>query len=370
MTNGNSTCANERERLEQERAALQAERERLERERQEFETMRNELQSVPFEKFKADVVRECKSLRETIEKQNTEIEVLKYRNNEMSNQNNFNPNLFFENFCLMNLDVKLPKFSDIDSMNPLKFLNESSDYISLKKIPDQHKLTIVRSALENRARMWFESKIFANYNDFEKTFRDEFYSIPVQVEIKSKWAARKQIFSGLSLESYFLKQFSEAVHFIPKMEKYEINFKIIDQLPFDIQRALIGFDYHDENKILRSLSRMDSIAKQKEKIDRKSRNAIPPSNFSENKTINFKTNKIDNQKTIYPNQNRGFNQNKPIQSQKPNTFQSYNVNSMSTQHNRENFSNNCSPSTFNLSDSSPPQSTFSNDNETNAINLN
>lgn len=281
----NKKMANEtdnvQERLEREREALQVERERLAKERQELETMKKE-SVANFNNFKQQVVNEFKSLQQIIENQKIEINVIK-QNQTINHGTGNNRDLaaVIENICMMNVDVKIPKFDDTEMINPKKFLNELERYFLLKKIPENCKLTLIRHVLENRAKMWFETKKFNNYDAFVTEFEKEFYSIPIQIEIKNKWAERKYTHSNLSLQSFYLKQINEAIDFTPKMEKYEINYIVFKQFPLYVQQALVGVDMKEESKIIQALNRLDMIAQEKEKIEKRS-NSYNSRNFTQN----------------------------------------------------------------------------------------
>ena len=323
MTNdNNSTQAG----LDEQREALRLERIELDRQRQELEAIRNQSPNATFVQFKNEVTQQVNMLRETIQQQKNEIQVL--RQNNVENRNQLQNVNLLENFQLMNLDVKMPEFNS-NLCNPNKFLGDLNKFFAVKKIPENHKLVIVSNALDEKARRWFDSKILINYQQFVTAFKEEFYSIPVQVEIKREWAERKHSQSGLSLQAYFLKQVNEASHFTPKMTNYETNYIIVKQLPFYVQQALIAIDFNDENAIGQALNRMDLIANEKEKVAKKSRNV-----YSENNSNNYKSQKLDNAKPNYSNQNKNYyNQNRPKPYLKPNNsnFNSHNVNSISQQ---------------------------------------
>lgn len=91
----------------------------------------------------------------------------------------------------------------------------------------------------------------------------------MQVKIKSDWGARRFDPAGDKLHTYFLKQVKEAQFFSPPIEKYELHYTIIQQLPFRAREILSTVDFSDFEKISQSLSQLDNAFEDKQSNTKK-----------------------------------------------------------------------------------------------------
>lgn len=60
------------------------------------------------------------------------------------------------------------------------------------------------------------------------------------------------------MQGYFLKQVSIAQYFTPKLDEYEINYTIVQQLPMCARDALVTIDYGNTNAVARALAQLDA----------------------------------------------------------------------------------------------------------------
>lgn len=152
-------------------------------------------------------------------------------------------------------------------------------FFTLKQSSVSNRLNILDGVFEGRAKVWYEAQTFSNYEDLKKKFLNEFFLIPIRVKVKSAWLAKKFNPSTDQLASYFLNQIKEAQYFSPIMEKYELHYTIIQQLPYRIRELMATIDYNDFNKILNALSQLDLTFSDKQsntKINHGNRNDAPP----------------------------------------------------------------------------------------------
>ena len=59
------------------------------------------------------------------------------------------------------------------------------------------------------------------------------------------------------MQSYFLKQISVAQYFTPKLDQYEINYSVVQQLPGHARDALVTIAYEDTNHVARAIAQLD-----------------------------------------------------------------------------------------------------------------
>ncbi|XP_046416733.1 putative uncharacterized protein DDB_G0272516 [Neodiprion fabricii] len=157
------------------------------------------------------------------------------------------------------IDAKAPEFTDEEVINPIEYLENLENYFRLKCVKEECKLSIVESKLSGRAKIWWEAskETINTYNDFKEAFKNKFYSIPIQVKVKTKWSSRRYNQQDGSLQTYFFKQLKEAKYLLPKLDQFEINYTIIQQLPYKIRDTLATVNMADTKIIEQALSQLD-----------------------------------------------------------------------------------------------------------------
>lgn len=180
------------------------------------------------------------------------------------------------------IDIPLPKFGNDVNLHPREFLESFEKYLRIKRVGDDCKMLIVESALEGRAKVWYNAKRAQcqDYEAFKTAFLSEFFSIPVQVRMKSQWASRRHTGQSGPLQTFFLKQITEAQYFNPALDPYELNYTVVQQLPVRVRESLVTADYTDTNAIAHSLSQLDMVNEERDRFHR------PPSNQNNNYTPN------------------------------------------------------------------------------------
>lgn len=161
----------------------------------------------------------------------------------------------------------------------------------MKIIPNGSRVDILDEVFSDKAKIWFDSQSFTDYNDFKRKFIEEFYSIPIRVRIKGEWLARRFDPSKDQLSGYFLSQIKDAQYFSPPLESYELHYTIIQQLPLRVREILSTIDFADFQKISHTLSQLQNTHKEKQGNSHKS---VPQhinqfdKKTSENKSSDFK----------------------------------------------------------------------------------
>lgn len=69
-----------------------------------------------------------------------------------------------------------------------------------------------------------------------------------------------------SLQTYFLKQITEAMYFDPPLDPHEVNHSVVQQMPSRIREALITVDYASSATILGALSQLDAVAEDRKRM--------------------------------------------------------------------------------------------------------
>ena len=81
--------------------------------------------------------------------------------------------------------------------------------------------------------------------------------------MKTNWLSQRFDPNQGNLQTFFLNQVKEAKYFVPKMESYEVNFSIVQQMPIRVREALVAIDFSDMNKGLQALSQLDATHAEK-----------------------------------------------------------------------------------------------------------
>ena len=96
------------------------------------------------------------------------------------------------NLSYAQLDVKIPKFSNENSSNPLEFLNDLERFFIVKNTKEVKNMAVVQLAFENKSRLWLDLQSnFEKYEKFKDSYIKELYSVPIQVKVKNRWTNRK-----------------------------------------------------------------------------------------------------------------------------------------------------------------------------------
>jgi hypothetical protein len=247
--------------MEEQMKQLQLQQEKINRQTEELKRLQQELQT-----------------QQELAKQVTELRREKAAQAEALNELRENRNVpevdmtsrllggLVNHFQCLQLEIKAPKFSEDDNQNPLQFLHELENYFSVSNISEAQKLWTVNSSLSGRAKTWWDinKDICDDYENFKNLFKEEFYSVQYRVKSKNRWSARRYRLSDGNLRSYFNKQNREAKYFEPKLSGYEINYAIIQQLPFRIRDILATVDYSNTKLILQTLANLDSSQEEKD----------------------------------------------------------------------------------------------------------
>lgn len=262
---------------------LRVERERIWRQRMEWEGLRLRL----VDELRASTEAQEQQAIE-IRRLRDEVEQLQNNSNESGagNQNAGMLNGLVHGIHLMNLNIKPPRFGNDLLANPNEFLELVEKYFRIKKVQEDCQLLVLETLLEGRARDWYraQNNVFADYASFKTGFLEEFYSVATQVRLKAQWSSRRYAMGDGTMQSYFLRQASVAQYFSPKLDQYEINYSVVQQLPMRARDVLVTVDYAATNVVARALAQLD--ASYEENRNRESRRSPPQNAPSNNSSFN------------------------------------------------------------------------------------
>ena len=201
--------------------------------------------------------------------------------------------------------------------------------------------------LQGKARVWFELQDpFKSYEQFRLKFEREFYSIPIQVKTKSAWANTKFNSESGNLQTFFYSQMKKANYLRPKLDIYERNFTIIQQLPNAVKKNLAAIDYNNTEAMGQVLANLDAIHKERTKI------------FATSESTNFQVQKVEMQNGYQSNYNRrrgNFHRSNR-------GFNNTGNQNHSTHYNNNNVSSNYGQSTITLPDTRVPPPIYNDNN--------
>ncbi|XP_046614681.1 uncharacterized protein LOC124302493 [Neodiprion virginianus] len=231
-----------------------------------------------------ELAREIQILKNQNREQREMLETIRPRQTQTVNNDETLVSGLVASLQRTHIDVNIPEFFDEESSNPIEFLDNMESYFNLKNIVGQWKLGIIENKLRGRAKLWWSSikHQIESYDAFERTFLEKFYSIPIQVKAKNRWSSRKYKSQDGSLQMYFFKQIVEAKYFTPKLDVFEVNYTIIQQLPNRIRDILATVNFSDTKQIEQTLSQLDSTYQERENEKRQNQNSSNPINQSQN----------------------------------------------------------------------------------------
>lgn len=160
-------------------------------------------------------------------------------------------------FQSINLDVKVPRFNE--EVNPIQFLNELERFLKSKNIRVDQYLMALENILEGSIWIWFEvaRSGIRDFEDFKKQFKNEFYSVPIQIRFRNEWSSRRYSPKDESMTAYFYKQVRSAQFLEPKLPEHQVHLSVIQQFPFYIQNALAAVDFSNIGLVAQALSLLE-----------------------------------------------------------------------------------------------------------------
>ena len=95
---------------------------------------------------------------------------------------------------------------------------------------------------------------FSNYIEFKIALVRDMYGIEMKTNEKNEWVTRKFKSQDGSLHGYFIEQLKAPIYIASEMTNFEINYKVIRQLPNNVRKILSTIDYGDTDRILQALT--------------------------------------------------------------------------------------------------------------------
>lgn len=249
-------------------------------------------QSTPNEKRNAtlqdEIEREwmrLKKLREDIEcnraaieseklqitRERKQIELDKQRRiNEIQTASDQNTDMFgglMRHFQAVNIEVKVPRFSE--ELNPIQYLNDLERFLKAKNYRLDQYVLALENILEGSVRIWFEvarSRIF-DFSDFKKQFKEEFYSVPIQIRFRNEWTSRRYSAKEGSMTSYLYKQVRSAQFLEPRLPDHQVHLSVVQQFPVYIQNTLAAVDYANIGLVAQALSLLEGTRERPREVN-------------------------------------------------------------------------------------------------------
>jgi hypothetical protein len=162
------------------------------------------------------------------------------------------------NYYLNNTEFPLPLF-DENTVNPVFHLKQLDNYLKLRNIPEEVKLTIAyRSLTGEMSKTWVDTMIdqITDYGTFKQELFKTWWSPLQQSLVRCKL--------NLSLSAYFLKYATLASYLDPKPTEIEIIEALRFHYPFDVQRAILNIQTKTISETLEILKRIKLIEAQEQ----------------------------------------------------------------------------------------------------------
>jgi len=189
-----------------------------------------------------------KKIQETEEKYKSIIEgmenryVTTFRNLGDSYQQNTQK----EEICRGPLtDITKPLFfGNRRDMHPIDFLNRLNEYFALKQITyTDEKIIIAGDCLKATASNWFSTIRFqiTNFQEFQDTFKDEYWSRDIQMQTWSQCLSVKQVPNETNYREHFSYWATKLRHLeVPRLAEHEIVNNIASHYPGYLRAILIS----------------------------------------------------------------------------------------------------------------------------------
>ncbi|CAH1724058.1 unnamed protein product [Aphis gossypii] len=142
-------------------------------------------------------------------------------------------------------DITKPLFfGNRRDMHPIDFLNRLDEYFTLKQITHaDEKLIIAGDCLKATASNWFSTIRFqvTNLQEFQDTFKDEYWSRDIQMQTWSQCLSVKQIPNDTNYREHFSYWATKLRHLeVPRLAEQEIVSNIASHYPGYLRAILIS----------------------------------------------------------------------------------------------------------------------------------
>jgi len=142
-------------------------------------------------------------------------------------------------------DITKPLFyGSRRDIHPIDFLNRLNEYFTVKQIiHTDEKLIMAGDCLRATASSWFATIRFQinSFQDFQNTFRDEYWSRDIQMQTWSQCLSTKQIQTETSYREHFSYWATKLRHLeVPRLSENEIVSNIAGHYPGYLRAILIS----------------------------------------------------------------------------------------------------------------------------------
>lgn len=201
-------------------------------------------------------------LENEVQSLRNEIERMKSQSNSRNRTVDCKPHFIKE--------IPMPCFKGGLNEDPLEFMKDLEQYLMIKRVPDEYQPKVVRNALQENARTWFDAikSDLNSFIDFSRAFCDEYCSIEAQERRRDLWRGKRYSSNADTLVTYYYKQLGEASNLQPPISISEKNRIILAQLPLEVQVSMAGTNLSDSRQFVKTLIRIDD-ARGTQRLSRK-----------------------------------------------------------------------------------------------------
>jgi hypothetical protein len=164
---------------------------------------------------------------------------------------------------LSTTELPLPVFDDCAETNPVYHLRQLDEFMKLKGIPREFKLTVAyRSIVGHISKQWVEtvSRDIQDYDEFKQAFLKTFWSTTQQSLVRCNlYQGKYNRSANLSLSGYFLKYATMASYLDPTPSVVEVVEAVRSHYPIGIQRAMLSGQVRTIGEALDLLKRIELI---------------------------------------------------------------------------------------------------------------
>jgi len=142
------------------------------------------------------------------------------------------------------MDITKPIFyGNNKDVHPKDFLHRLEEYFAIKQTYAGEKIMVVGDCLKSAAFSWFTTIRFqlCNYEEFKKTFIDEYWSREIQIQVWSQCLNTKYIPSNIIYREHFAMWATKLRHLeVPRLSEQEIVKHIAKHYPGYLRAILIS----------------------------------------------------------------------------------------------------------------------------------
>jgi hypothetical protein len=164
--------------------------------------------------------------------------------------------------AIPNEALAMPSFRGNSHENPITFIKEVEDYLTLLSCPLSHRSRLFLNMFRDRAKVWAQIMKYPQreYDELKAKFLERYWNVGAKFRFRQNVLQGSfQVGTKGSMEEYALRKIAAASNCEPPIGEEELIYMLIRQFPIRIQHVLWGAKVNTQEALLELLINLDSV---------------------------------------------------------------------------------------------------------------